>query len=347
MPVPDPDESRVLLVGTASYRDKGYTALSGVGNNLTDLRKAVIDRSVWGLPSANVRVVLDPRQPTKITVPLRQAAQEATDTLLFYYAGHGFLGPKDSALYLTCRDSFGDDDASALEYKYIRNTLLDSRALRKIVILDCCFSGNAHTQMGAEADLQSIAGAYVLTSTERNQASTAPRDLRNTAFTHALLTLLTGGISRWPDRDFLTLDQIYRELLAGLPSESYPKPERRDHGNLGDLTLVRNRAYQPPARRAVEGPGHAAATEEPAGKGKTVHGPRQSDTATPKTRGGRLWRLGPAVVSALLGALGGGVVTAVASGVAGLIAGTTGALLCYVTTVIAEGPADDDSGSQP
>lgn len=335
MPIPDPDESRVLLVGTASYRDKGYRALAGVGNNLADLRKAVTDRSIWGLPPANVRVVLDPRHPTKITGPLRQAAREATDTLLFYYAGHGFLGPKDSALYLTCRDSLGDDDASALEYKYIRNAMLDSRALRKIVILDCCFSGNAHTQMGTEADLQSIAGAYVLTSAERNQASTAPRDLRNTAFTHALLTLLTRGINRWPDRDLLTLDQIYRELHAGLPSESYPKPERRDHGNLGDLTLVRNRAYQPPARPIAERSAPPAPQAKPVAAGGTMRD-RTTVLIRTATRGAPLWRPFTAVVSALLGVVGGCVVAGVVDGMAGVLAGTAAALLCYVATTVAE-----------
>lgn len=346
MPVPDPDESRVLLVGTASYRDKGFRALAGVGNNLTDLRRAVTDRSIWGLPPANVRVVLDPRQPTKITGPLRQAAREATDTLLFYYAGHGFLGPKDSALYLTCRDSFADDDASALEYKYIRNAMLDSRALRKIVILDCCFSGNAHTQMGTEADLQSIAGAYVLTSAERNRASTAPPELRNTAFTHALLTLLNRGVDRWPGQRFLTLDQIYRELHVGLPSESYPKPERRDHGNLGDLPLVCNRAYQPPARPVAEPSPVAAVDDDPAVTGEAAPA-RVTVVNRIKQAGVRLWRPVPALASALLGVVGGSVVAAVANGTVSVLAGATGALLCYVTTLVAEGPDDDSPAAPP
>ncbi|MGC4863440.1 caspase family protein [Micromonospora sp. DT41] len=329
----------MLLVGTASYRDRRYRALPGVQNNLTDLEKAFTDGNIWGLPPDNVQIVLNPSHQTAITGPLREAAQKATDTLLFYYAGHGFLGPKDSALYLTSERSSGDDHASALDYKHIKEAVLDSRARRKIVILDCCFSGNVHAQMGLENDLQDIEGAYVLTSTGRNQASTAPPGLRNTAFTDALLILLKEGISSLSNQGFLTLNNIYRELHAGLPRKSYPRPDRRDHGNLSDLPLVRNRAYQPSEQQAAEGDSPAMAPEEPAATGETVPAP-QIVVTRDKTRGLRFWRPGPAVVSGLLGALGGGVVTAVAGGMAGVIAGTTAALLCYVTTVIAEGQDD-------
>ncbi|MGW3615974.1 caspase family protein [Micromonospora arida] len=339
MPVPDPAESRVLLVGTASYQDESYRALPAVENNLIDLKVAIIDPSIWGLPPDNVKAVLDPWDPKRIIAPLQKAAREATDTLLFYYAGHGYLSPKDSALYLTCNDSSGDNHSSALEYKHIREVVLDSRARRKVVILDCCFSGNVHAQMGVESNLQSIEGAYVLTSTGRNQASTAPPGLRNTAFTDALLILLKGGISSLSNQGFLTLDNIYRELHAGLPRKSYPRPDRRDHGNLSDLPLVRNRAYQPSDRHAAEGPSHPLAPEVSAATAETVPAPQLVVTRD-KTRRLRFWRSGPAVVSGLLGTLGGGVVTAVAGGVAGVIAGTTAALLCYVTTVIAEGQDD-------
>ncbi|GAA2845673.1 hypothetical protein Acy02nite_47250 [Actinoplanes cyaneus] len=320
MSLPDIAGSRVVLAGTATYRHGDYPPLPAVRNNLADLKTALTDHRLWGIPVANVRVVSDPQQTSEITEQLRQAAREATDTLIFYYAGHGFLSEKIPALYLTGRDSRKHSGSSALEYRYIREEVLESRARRKIVILDCCYSGNAHVVMSGDAALQDIKGAYVLTSSRRNEASTAPAEARHTAFTGALLEVLTSGVEYLKDREFLTVDEIFREVRAELARSGFGEPDRRDHGTVGDLTLVYNRAHQEAPRVPL--------TPPPA--------PRPPDRQAPSRRlAPRLWHPGPAVVSVLLGAAGGGVVAVAAGGVAGAVAGLTGAVLCYVTTALA------------
>ena len=331
MPLPDPATSRVVLAGTASYRHDDYPALPAVRNNLAGLRAALTDPRLWGIPVENVRVVTDPEQPSQITELLRPAAREATDTLIFYYAGHGFLSERDPTLFLTCKGSLGNSGSSALEYKYVREEMLDSRALRKIVILDCCYSGNAHAVMSGDAALQDITGAYVLTSSRRNQASTAPTAAQHTAFTGALLKVLTDGIDRLPGQEDLTLNEIYRQVRADLVRDGFGEPDRRDHGTAGDLPIVHNQAYRTgPERVNPPAPVPADLTSVP--DPTPVPTPAPAPARAPSRR---LWQAGPAAVSAGLGAVGGAVVAVTASGAAGIAAGIAGAAFCYVTTVIA------------
>ena len=327
MPLPDPATSRVVLAGTASYRHDDYPALPAVRNNLADLRAALTDQRLWGIPVENVRIVTDPEQPSQITELLRPAAREATDTLIFYYAGHGFLSERDPTLFLTCEGSLANSGSSALEYKYVREEMLDSRARRKIVILDCCYSGNAHAVMSGDAALQDITGAYVLTSSRRNQASTAPTAAQHTAFTGTLLKVLTDGIDHLSDHEDLTLNEIYRQVRAELVRDGFGEPDRRDHGTAGELPLVHNQAYRPGPER-VNPPAPVPADLPSV--------PSPTPTPTPaRAPARRLWQAGPAAVSVLLGAVGGAVVAATASGAAGIAAGIAGAALCYVTTAIA------------
>src|SRR3974390_3263822 len=85
--LPDPGQSRAVLVGVSNYQH--LEALDAVANNLTDLADELTAENVWGLPPHNCVVILEPNSAAEMLDPLLDAAQAATDTLPFYYAGHG------------------------------------------------------------------------------------------------------------------------------------------------------------------------------------------------------------------------------------------------------------------
>ena len=81
--------------------------------------------------------------------------------------------------------------------------MLDSRAMRRIVILDCCYSGRALGQMfdriSAVADEASAEGTFVLAATAENKTALAPPGQQYTAFTNELLNVIHDGIpGAWP-----------------------------------------------------------------------------------------------------------------------------------------------------
>src|SRR5580692_3831951 len=159
-------------------------------------------------------VVAEPARPVDVYRTLRQHAAAAEDTLLVYFAGHGRTGRRNE-LFLCLPDTDPDDLwFTALGYERVREAVAESRATKKVVILDCCFSGRALAdQAGDEETILGqvgIEGTYLLTATAANAVALAPPGERYTAFTGTLLDLLNTGIPGGPE--LLTFAQVYPRL---------------------------------------------------------------------------------------------------------------------------------------
>jgi Caspase domain len=246
----DPGQSRAVLVGVSSYQH--LEALNAVANNLTDLADELTAENVWGLPADNCVVVLDPKTAAEMLDPLVVAAQAATDTLLFYFAGHGLTPPTGSNLHLALPGSIRKRMYTAVSYDHVREAMLTSRASRRVAILDCCYSGLALGQMGdptvALVNEASAAGTFVLAAAAENRTAQAPAGWRNTAFTAELLETIRHGIPA--EGPLLDLNSIYLHLDRSLGAKNLPVPQARDRNTGGRVTLFRNQAYRPPAPAA-------------------------------------------------------------------------------------------------
>lgn len=127
--LPDPARSRAVLIGTASYRH--LPQLPAVEANVVDLAAELCDATVWGLPVQHCTVVTDPQSPLAMLDPVHQAGDEATDTLIVYYAGHGMRDSESADLYLALGDSRDHLGYTAVAYQHLRSAL---RADRKSVV---------------------------------------------------------------------------------------------------------------------------------------------------------------------------------------------------------------------
>jgi Caspase domain len=179
---------------------------------------------------------------------LREAAEAAADTLLVYFAGHGRTGGNNELYLCLPETSPGELSFTALPYNQLREAVADSPATRKVVILDCCFSGRALADLaGGEetiAGQAGIEGAYILTATAANAVALAPPGERYTAFTGALLDLLSTGIPG--GHELLTFAEIYPRLRYALTSRQLPQPRQRGTDTIAGLALTRNPAHQSP-----------------------------------------------------------------------------------------------------
>ncbi|WP_425246722.1 caspase, EACC1-associated type [Streptomyces sp. NEAU-NA10] len=239
--LPDPSASAAVLIGTSAYRN--LPQLPAVENNTSDLAAVLRDATVWGLPEARCRVIRDPSTPQALLDPVYELGAETTDTLLVYYCGHGLRDSDTADLYLALTDSRDGAGHTATAYRYVRSALRSSVARRKIVILDCCFSGRATGMLADTEELAAqavIDGAYVLTASPRDHFALAPEGEPHTAFTGELLHVLRNGIQDAPET--LDLETLYRELASRLLSKNRPRPQRSQENDVGRLPLVRNRA---------------------------------------------------------------------------------------------------------
>jgi hypothetical protein len=62
-----------------------------VDENLMALAEALCAAPVWGIPDEHLVMVADPVTPADMLDPVVRAADDATDTMVLYYAGHGLI----------------------------------------------------------------------------------------------------------------------------------------------------------------------------------------------------------------------------------------------------------------
>jgi hypothetical protein len=265
MRFPDPQRSRVVLIGTSGYQDKKLPDLPAVRRNVRDLAAVLTDPRGGIVPGAHCDVVLDNGDSRLIDRQLRGSAGQAEDLLLVYYSGHGLIGGRRHDLYLGLPDSeWAGPEFNSLEFERLRNAVLDSAAVMKVIILDCCFSGRAATEgiaaSGPELlDQIEVAGSYVLASSQRDQVSLALPGEEYTAFTGRLIEMLRDGLQGGPE--ILTIEDLYRQLASEMRAIGLPEPQRRATSTADLMPIARNRAFIRPAvaaemgaKRATPGP---------------------------------------------------------------------------------------------
>ncbi|MFI8765052.1 caspase family protein [Streptomyces sp. NPDC053792] len=96
MSLPDPDGTRVVLIGASEYQR--FPDLPAVRNNLSRLAELFRSPRFGGLPAGHCATVLDPADAKAMLDAVHQAASEATDTLVVYFAGHGIRSPVATAV---------------------------------------------------------------------------------------------------------------------------------------------------------------------------------------------------------------------------------------------------------
>lgn len=242
--LPDPGASRAVLVGTSSYQH--LEQLPAVSANLQALSGLLCGPLSLQLPGGHVSVVENPGAAQTVVRAVRQAAAEATDTLLVYFAGHGLVDVQDALTLALPGTEFGRVE-TGLPYEWLRQVLLmDSRAERHVVILDCCYSGLALGRMSGGpglADQAVVEGTFLLAAAAETRTALAPVGATYTAFTGALLDTLRQGIPGGPA--LLDLGVLYRHLRLTLEARGHPVPQARDRNSGAQVALARNHADLP------------------------------------------------------------------------------------------------------
>ncbi|WP_203980704.1 caspase, EACC1-associated type, partial [Planotetraspora silvatica] len=213
-----------------------------IASTVSDLGRCLVERA--GLDQANLTTLIDPANPGEFGAALVAAAEQASDVLVFYYVGHGLVSARND-LHLATRATQdltrGIAAHQALPYEQIRQVLADCPAALTIIVLDCCFSGRA--QGAAQTEVSEVFttvrhGMYMLTSTNRDESAWAPQGQPHTAFTGALIELLSQGDPTAPG--LLTLDDVHRHLSRTLVEQGFPEPRRQAAGHVDRLPFAPN-----------------------------------------------------------------------------------------------------------
>ncbi|MFF4907705.1 substrate-binding domain-containing protein [Streptomyces sp. NPDC001260] len=189
--------NRALLVGVSEYDHvrppHGVPGpLPAVAHNLTLLQEALRGGQVFG--ADQVTALASPDVGTFHNA-LRGAANGAEGLLLVYFAGHAAVPSAAEPLFLQLRGAeVYRGEASvfpgAETFDTVLGMLAASRAERIVVILDCCYAGNASHVWEQWEPFEDRRRVLLLMSVQPNHRIDAGDDTTPTPFTAELVHLL-------------------------------------------------------------------------------------------------------------------------------------------------------------
>jgi Caspase domain len=246
----EPTKSRVVLIGTTCCEDEeNLPSLPAVENNIKELAKLFCNPEIIGLPANCVETIMDAPSATVLLRRLVGAANSATDTLLVYYSGHGIKSSVESGLFVATRETTQElCFINGVEWLRIQKIIAQSPAAKKILIFDCCYSGEILAgEMGGAAEAVianalDIRGTYSISSGSKNSQSFSLPNDPYTGFTGRLIETLTNGVS---DKvEAITLDRLFEDVKRRIASyPRLPAPQKRNLGEINEFALAKNVAW--------------------------------------------------------------------------------------------------------
>jgi hypothetical protein len=246
----NPVGTRVVLIGTTkSLSDPEHLPeLPAVANNIDALKAILLDPDLVGLSSECIETIVDAPSASQLLTRLSKAAKSSTDTLLVYYAGHGLKSATANGLFLAALETTQDEcHLDGVDFTRVRQIIFDSPAAKKILIFDCCYSGEvASDQMGADSSVISnniqIKGTYSIASAPRNSIAYSPIGEKFSSFSRELISVLERGIQE--SVEFITIDKLYDEVKRRIASNpTLPAPQRKVELDAGEFVIARNVAW--------------------------------------------------------------------------------------------------------
>ncbi|MFF0723753.1 esterase-like activity of phytase family protein [Streptomyces sp. NPDC004134] len=244
--LPLPHLSYAVLIGVADHvPESGLRPLPAVDRGCLELRDVLGDSRIWGLPTSRCRLVR-PQNREQLLDPVSDAARQASDCLVVYWAGHGLT--HDGALHLALPDSREDDvPGTAVPFTDLLRRLgaAPDPPSRTIVILDCCQGSVAFDAVRREVEAAELHDIYVLAASPPGGDAVGTSGTGLTAFTQALVETVRAGIG--DHQDFLTPNDIAAELRRVVPGRGGPEPHTLDPHAVGSRPFVRNLRAKPRA----------------------------------------------------------------------------------------------------
>lgn len=238
-----------LLVGTAVYGDVRYPALPSVRADVHYLSQVLEMPAVGGYEEC-VRVEDSSKAAIKQAVERFLKDREPDELVVLYLSGHGTYDREDGQLYYVTTDTDADRiQQTALEASYVTDQLEKCAARRKVLLLDCCFSGSAvqgfrskGASHAATAPVVEAGGVHVITASQHwEQAFAADAD-QPSQFTGAMIEGLHSGQADLDGDGRVSANDLFRHISRDLrkaPDGRRQTPTQSSLHVTGDIYLAR------------------------------------------------------------------------------------------------------------
>lgn len=276
--------SALLVACGGSVKDGEWPLLSSPRNDALKLAKVLKDPRIGGFDEAEVEVLIDKTDAeVRRTIAHFFSGRRPQDLVLFYFSGHGQLDGRGQ-LHFIMRDTEKSLlSATSIPASYLRSEMNDCLSKRRVMILDCCYSGAfGRGGLGAKGDdsdrvliqEQLAVGGYgwfLMTASEALQKAyeghVLDEKIRNSVFSHFILTGLRTGEADLNDDGVISIDELYDyvyEQMSEVAHKAQQTPSKFSHAQSGRMIIARN------PKSDAAGAGSLPPESQPASKPRDV-----------------------------------------------------------------------------
>lgn len=221
--------ARALLIGNWDYGhpDGGMATLRGPRHDVAHLKEALTHPTLGMFKDGEIDV-RENLTADALSDALSEtiAASRPGDLLLIYYSGHGErLGASQQLGLLGVDVPYERRLNRALPADMLRSWLEEARASSKVIVLDCCYSGQFRGDIVDDDVLATFGTGTVVLASGGNQVVPDEGEQDGpSAFTKALATVLVDPSLPGSD-GILTAEDVYAALDGFVP-RLQPRPHR-------------------------------------------------------------------------------------------------------------------------
>jgi Caspase domain len=247
-----PGPRAALVIATTRYADPQLRQLRAPTRDAEDFAAVLSDASIGGFA---VTTVIDQEEAKVRREVARFLSGRDTDELVVVYLScHGLLDSRSHLYFATADTEKTALSATAVESAWLMARLDECRARRRVLILDCCFSGAFDHGAKGPADMElerRVAGQgrglAVLTASRASEYSFEGKPLpgrseAGSVFTTGLVEGLRTGLADADGDGYVSLDEAYEFAYGHVRAcDADQTPQRWLYGGEGaSILLARN-----------------------------------------------------------------------------------------------------------
>ncbi|MFB3922953.1 MAG: tetratricopeptide repeat protein [Terriglobia bacterium] len=265
------EKKHALLVASSEYEDPHFRRLEAPEKDVKALARVLGDQALGAFH--DVKILLnEPRDALLLQIEEFFAERERDDLLLLYFSGHG-IKDEDGRLYYAAQNTLHKRLVSTAVPAYQVNDLIGkSRSRRKILLLDCCYSGafskaflaKGDDAVGVMEEFRQGQGLVTLTASDAFQYSFEEEQGGaggvHSIFTRALIEGIETGQADEDGDQLISLDELYHYVYEQVRSRN-PRQNPRKSGDVeGDIIVAQNPRpprpveLNPKLQEAIESP---------------------------------------------------------------------------------------------
>lgn len=199
---------RALLIGINNYPGN---ELKGCVEDIKQVKTA-IEKNGDGSPNFDVMIMPDVQTSAEVMENIQRLFNGDGEAALLYFSGHGFVNDTGAEIVMPQDTVTPGQYYMGIQMRTIMDIVNNSKVRNKIVILDCCYSGNMGKYKLEDSSSHLQSGVSILTACRDDEY--AEEIGGHGVFTELLCTALNGGAADYCGN--ITMGGIYSYIDRSL-----------------------------------------------------------------------------------------------------------------------------------